>query len=509
MMTARVLTPKDDDGLSHRGDPHAAPCAAPPLVCAHRLHVCSGLQSGTASRRRAVIRRTAPTAPRTRGARLVDSCFTPPDFDVLFSYLTCGNYDFRYDLAKGLRPRRSIKTAMAHEIMFYGISQKDGLGLDRAVEEVKYRMSRYGVSPNMMIIPPQLALYLAMAPDEKTLYPDGGTKAVGEFDSGMQGFTSRSFRGLSVVTSEPFEVADGAFPFPSPPAARDPRPDRTPHHCADQDSVQMLTRNSQVGEFYVMGPPPVPPKPGSRGFMDMLIYDEEADRHVRITWEDAYKACCVDQVGNDLGHGLGKADFKAWAEAWDAVNQVLDRVGGNAISVEAHATALKDLYASKKEVYVVVARPFIEHLMHSAVVAVAGKDTGATLFGPAGEFDSRTSHDARSALGSLLGRSPLPPTPPCLRAVADMQISANTQVKTIEVSGAAALTDGAPHPAPHPPAPRSTRIRIRLHPACGNAGPLHWPLQVRRHQAAERLRGARHRVWRLRGRRKLHILCQG
>jgi hypothetical protein len=82
-----------------------------------------------------------------------------------------------YDLAKGLRPRRSIKTAMSHEIMFYGIAQKDDLGLDRAVEEVKYRysqrpisgvalaptidtvlrrMSRYGVSPNLMIIPPQV-----------------------------------------------------------------------------------------------------------------------------------------------------------------------------------------------------------------------------------------------------------------------------------------------------------------------------------------------------------------
>ena len=43
------------------------------------------------------------------------------NFDALFAYLTCGNYDFRYDLQKGLRPKRSIRTAMAHEIMFYGI----------------------------------------------------------------------------------------------------------------------------------------------------------------------------------------------------------------------------------------------------------------------------------------------------------------------------------------------------------------------------------------------------
>ena len=48
-------------------------------------------------------------------------------------------------------------------------------------------------------------------------------------------------------------------------------------------------------------------------------------------------------------------------------------------------------------VEIVVCRPFIEHLMLSAIVTVAGRDTGATLFGPA-----------------------------------DMQISANTSVKTIE-----------------------------------------------------------------------------
>ena len=81
--------------------------------------------------------------------------------------------------------------------------------MDRAVEEVKYRMSRYGVSPNVLIIPPQLSLYLAMAPDAKTLYPEGGTKAVSEFESGRAGFESRSFRGLNVLVSEPFEVADG------------------------------------------------------------------------------------------------------------------------------------------------------------------------------------------------------------------------------------------------------------------------------------------------------------
>jgi len=54
------------------------------------------------------------------------------------------------------RPKRNIKNAMAQEIMLYGIAQKEQLGFDKAVEECKYRMSRYGVTPNMLIMPPQV-----------------------------------------------------------------------------------------------------------------------------------------------------------------------------------------------------------------------------------------------------------------------------------------------------------------------------------------------------------------
>jgi hypothetical protein len=38
---------------------------------------------------------------------------------------------------------------MNHEVMMYGIAQKEQLGFDKAVEECKYRMSRYGVTPNV------------------------------------------------------------------------------------------------------------------------------------------------------------------------------------------------------------------------------------------------------------------------------------------------------------------------------------------------------------------------
>ena len=70
---------------------------------------------------------------------------------------------------------------------------------------------RYGVTPNMLIVPNQISLYMTMAPEEKTVYQLGGDKALAEFEAGAQGFLSKSFRGCAVVTSDPFEVSDGAL----------------------------------------------------------------------------------------------------------------------------------------------------------------------------------------------------------------------------------------------------------------------------------------------------------
>ena len=77
---------------------------------------------------------------------------------------------------------------------------------------------------------------------------------------------------------------------------------------------------------------------------------------------------------------------------WNKYNKGLKTA--NEDGTEANFDYEKDL---NKDVRIVVARPFTEHTMHNVIMAVSGRDTGATLFGPA-----------------------------------DMQLSANTQVKTIE-----------------------------------------------------------------------------
>ena len=92
--------------------------------------------------------------------------------------------------------------------------------------------------------------------------------------------------------------------------------------------------------------------------------------HVHIPFAEAIEAACVDDTTLQAMFGQG--------------NTKEELINAN---------------ASGKHVKMsfVIARPFIEHRMMSAVLAVAGADTGVTLFGPA-----------------------------------DMQISANTSVKTIE-----------------------------------------------------------------------------
>ena len=180
----------------------------------------------------------------------------------------------------------------------------------------------------------------------------------------------------------------------------------------DTDSVQMLQRSTQIGEFYRMAAPKVfntseklPPH-----YMDIIIYDEEMDKHVHITIREALKFAMVGaaktdnlykdvkagektDAGEDVAKGL-TASYNPKDAAGNAIaNPVLDSLP-SATAAELAALVATGVWMPLE---VIIARPFIEHLMMSAIMAVSGRDTGATLFGPA-----------------------------------DMQISANTSVKTIE-----------------------------------------------------------------------------
>lgn len=157
-----------------------------------------------------------------------------------------------------------------------------------------------------------------------------------------------------------------------------------------------------------------------------MIYDEESDRHIHIPFEQAMKATGYGAIGGPTGdlfkldqvsaadvakadaHAQVNVDFGGNATAaatrnFTAIRNAAAAGGGNNVATQVGCrTTAEHLTTLVAEgvwcpIEIVIARPFIEHLMMSAIVAVAGRDTGATLFGPA-----------------------------------DMQISANTSVKTIE-----------------------------------------------------------------------------
>ena len=50
-------------------------------------------------------------------------------------------------------------------------------------------------------------------------YKEGGPAAEARFEGGVAGFEARSFRGCGVMTSEPFEVSDGALALARPARA--------------------------------------------------------------------------------------------------------------------------------------------------------------------------------------------------------------------------------------------------------------------------------------------------
>ena len=156
----------------------------------------------------------------------------------------------------------------------------------------------------------------------------------------------------------------------------------------------MLTRSTQVGEFYVVRAPSSKPPEGSFGFMDITLYDEEKDSLVRIPYEDIRKAAMSYKTGGaDPTLEGGSKKLSEWVASTLALMN----------ASKAGKFADEDAYANNKWAVIVIARPFLEHLMHSAVLCVAGRDTGATLFGPAGECAEKTI-----PLRALSARGPSP-----------------------------------------------------------------------------------------------------
>tara|TARA_B110000046_G_scaffold146901_1_gene154398 strand:+ start:3725 stop:4321 length:597 start_codon:yes stop_codon:yes gene_type:complete len=134
-----------------------------------------------------------------------------------------------------------------------------------------------------------------------------------------------------------------------------------------------------------------------------MIYDEETDQLKHISFSQALYACGLDvgALNIALGWTADRAKIAATIENLTApplngvpgvvnyrskVKATLAGTSGVAADDASIQNILDDVAAGVwLPLCITIARPFIEHLMMSCVACVSGRDTGATLFGPAGK----------------------------------------------------------------------------------------------------------------------------
>ena len=153
---------------------------------------------------------------------------------------------------------------MRREVNEWAIVQKDIPGMEILHEEYKKRLARYGVTPDLWIFPPKMSIYAAMVPptvvDRNHELGQSTTKSFAAGPSAMG-----TFRGVTVYETRTFDVYENELP------------------------IDLLRRNQQIGEYYVMADPHrydnEDEHPASH--RDIIIYDEELDNWRRITFRHA------------------------------------------------------------------------------------------------------------------------------------------------------------------------------------------------------------------------------
>ena len=104
------------------------------------------------------------------------------------------------------------------------------------------------------------------------------------------------------------------------------------------------------------------------------------------------------QQATDSFEAVDGMDDKTLQKQMDALQSDMDSLEEKKESLETEIQNKRESFNSDTPTWeectenngldcrIVLTRPFIEHMMHSCVLTVAGRDTGATLFGPAGAF---------------------------------------------------------------------------------------------------------------------------
>jgi hypothetical protein len=187
--------------------------------------------------------------------------------DVVSALINCRNYDREWERRHGLM-NKPIAQIMRREVNEFAIVQKDISGLEILHEEYKERLSRYGIRPDLWIFPPKMSIYATMVPPTDRSYKELGASTSATFKAGPAALGS--FRGVTVYETRMFDVYENELP------------------------IDLLRRNQQIGEYYIMSDPyrySDPPDGKHKSHTrDIIIYDEPLDNWVRITFKEAIEA---------------------------------------------------------------------------------------------------------------------------------------------------------------------------------------------------------------------------
>ena len=114
-----------------------------------------------------------------------------------------------------------------------------------------------------------------------------------------------------------------------------------------------------------MMPPQVDPGEGKhKHSCDLMIYDEESDKHVIITWEDALRATCLyapdgkTTDATDVRLGSSSVKDEGVNGGGTMLEWYKDAYSVNVYNTQSAATNWSALSAEQKKIRIVLARPF-------------------------------------------------------------------------------------------------------------------------------------------------------
>lgn len=368
------------------------------------------------------------------------------NYEVMYALLSVGGRrDFDYELTMNRAPHRNVLNAIRKEISNFAAVQKEDRGLDLVVAKALESMRRYGARPDSIILPPELMLYVTMVPDEKTIYNLGGPQAIARFEAGPDALRSGSFRGLNVYTADCFEdreeaqplqlmqrnVQVGEFYVASAPRTYDLAAGILPNYMdlriydEKTDSMAVITLREMMkyalpadkpadtadlkralgyGPFYDCdgddtpinsmfkygGTAPFTATQDPLGLGKNLQNEHKAQIEMSIT-QKVYERYTIIKTkllfpgeGTELKkNGKDGGDITTAAELQAAIVTVLgtDKFNYSYNAFEFLVRLVEiGVWVPLK---IVIARPFMEHVMLSAILTKAGTDTGASLFGHA------------------------------------------------------------------------------------------------------------------------------